>query len=316
MDDDKTRQRQERRAAGEAFSRKFPNETVVMIRLTDLYPFPNHPFKVREDEAMRETTESVRDVGALTPAIVRPRKEGGYEIISGHRRKRACELSGLEEMPAIVRDMDDSMAVITMVDSNLQRENILPSERAWAYKMKINALNRRAGRPSKESDKERQENGGQVGHNFRGVKSRDLLAMETNESSRTIQRYIRLTELSPPLLQMVDEKKIALTAAVEISYLKPKEQALLVDAIESEQTAPSLSQSRRMRQLSKLNALDAETMLKIMAENRQRERCDITISGDKLRKYFPGSFTPREMEETILQLLDAWQKKRQRGQDR
>ena len=305
MDDDKTRQRQERRAAGEAFSRKFPNETVVMIRLTDLYPFPNHPFKVREDEAMRETTESVRDVGVLTPAIVRPRKEGGYEIISGHRRKRACELSGLEEMPAIVRDMDDSMAVITMVDSNLQRENILPSERAWAYRMKLDAIKRQGSRTDLTSP--------QVAAKFR---SDDEVARREGISGDTIRRYIRLTELSAPLLQMVDEKKIALTAAVEISYLKPKEQALLVDAIESEQTAPSLSQSRRMRQLSRLNALDAETMLKIMAENRQRERCDITISGDKLRKYFPGSFTPREMEETILQLLDAWQKKRQRGQDR
>ncbi len=309
MDDGKTRQRQERRAAGEAFSRKFPNETVVMIRLADLYPFPNHPFKVREDEAMRETTESVRDVGVLTPAIVRPRKEGGYEIISGHRRKRACELSGLEEMPAIVRDMDDSMAVITMVDSNLQRENLLPSERAWAYKMKMEALKKRAGRRAKETAK----NSPQVAANFR---SDDEVARREGISGDTIRRYIRLTELSAPLLQMVDEKKIALTAAVEISYLKPKEQALLLDAIESEQTAPSLSQSRRMRQLSKLNALDAETMLKIMAENRQRERCDITISGDKLRKYFPSSFTPREMEDTILQLLDAWQKKRQRGQDR
>lgn len=305
MDDGKTRQRQERRAAGEAFSRKFPNETVVMIRLADLYPFPNHPFKVREDEAMRETTESVRDVGVLTPAIVRPRKEGGYEIISGHRRKRACELSGLEEMPAIVRDMDDSMAVITMVDSNLQRENILPSERAWAYRMKLDAIKRQGARTDLTSP--------QVAAKFR---SDDEVARREGISGDTIRRYIRLTELSAPLLQMVDEKKIALTAAVEISYLKPKEQALLLDAIESEQTAPSLSQSRRMRQLSKLNALDAETMLKIMAENRQRERCDITISGDKLRKYFPSSFTPREMEDTILQLLDAWQKKRQRGQDR
>ena len=260
MDDDKTRQRQERRAAGEAFSRKFPNETVVMIRLADLYPFPNHPFKVREDEAMRETTESVRDVGVLTPAIVRPRKEGGYEIISGHRRKRACELSGLEEMPAIVRDMDDSMAVITMVDSNLQRENILPSERAWAYRMKLDAIKRQGSRTDLTSP--------QVAAKFR---SDDEVARREGISGDTIRRYIRLTELSAPLLQMVDEKKIALTAAVEISYLKPKEQALLVDAIESEQTAPSLSQSRRMRQLSRLNALDAETMLKIMAESRQRD---------------------------------------------
>ena len=267
MDDGKTRQRQERRAAGEAFSRKFPNETVVMIRLADLYPFPNHPFKVREDEAMRETTESVKDVGVLTPAIVRPRKEGGYEIISGHRRKRACELSGLEEMPAIVRDMDDSMAVITMVDSNLQRENILPSERAWAYRMKLDAIKRQGARTDLTSP--------QVAAKFR---SDDEVARREGISGDTIRRYIRLTELS----EMVDEKKIALTAAVEISYLKPKEQSLLLDAIESEQTAPSLSQSRRMRQLT----LDAETVLKIMTENRQRERRDMTISGDKLRKYF------------------------------
>ena len=292
------------------------DEKVVMIRLTDLHPFPNHPFKVREDESMNETVESVRDVGVLNPAIVRPRTEGGYEVISGHRRKRACELAGLESMPAIVRDMDDDTAVITMVDSNIQRENILPSERAKAYKMKLDALKRRAGRPAKETALESDGNGGQSGHRLRGVKSRDLVAMGTSESARTIQRYIRLTELSPPLQQMVDEKKIALTPAVEISYLKPEEQALLADAIESEQATPSLSQAQRMRQLSKLGALDADMILAVMSEEKKPEKYDLTISGEKLRKYFPASSTPREMEDTILKLLDAWQRNKRRDKGR
>ena len=296
--------------------RKPAKENVRMLRLTDLHPFPNHPFKVREDESMKETAKSVGDVGVLTPAIVRPRKEGGYEIISGHRRKRACELAGLEKMPAIVRDMDDDTAVITMVDSNLQRENILPSERAQAYKMKMEAIKRRAGRPSKEMLASEEKNCGQVGHNFRGVKSRDILAEETNDSARNIQRYIRLTELSPPLQQMVDKKKIALTPAVEISYLKPEEQALLVETIASEQATPSLSQAQRMRQLSKLGALDADMILTVMSEEKKPEKYDLTISGEKLRKYFPASSTPREMEDTILKLLDAWQRNKRRDKGR
>ena len=265
---------------------------------------------------MKETIESVKDVGILTPAIVRPRKEGGYEIISGHRRKHACELAGIETMPAIVRDMDDTMAVITMVDSNLQRENILPSERAQAYKMKLEALKRRAGRPSKESLLDARENCGQHGHNFHGIRSRDLVAEGTSDSARTVQRYIRLTELSPPLLQMVDDKRIALTPAVEISYLKPEEQALLVETIESEQATPSLSQAQRMRQLSRLGGLNEDTMLAVMTEEKKPQQYDITISGEKLHKYFPRSYTPRQMEETILKLLEAWQKSRQRGQNR
>ena len=287
-------------------------EAVIQIRLTDLHPFPDHPFKVQEDESMRETAESVKEFGVLTPAIVRPREGGGYEMISGHRRKHACELAGMETMPAIVRDMDDAMATITMVDSNLQRENILPSERAQAYKMKMEALKRRAGRPSRDD----RENGGQDGHNLRGVKSRDLVAAGADESARTIQRYIRLTELSPDLLQMVDDRKIALTPAVEISYLKPEEQALLVETIESEQATPSLSQAQRMRQLSKMGALDEDTMLAVMSEVKKPEKYDITISGDKLQKYFPRSYTPRQMEETILKLLEAWQRRRQQNQQR
>ena len=289
--------------------RKPVKENVRMLRLTDLHPFPNHPFKVREDESMKETAKSVEDVGVLTPAIVRPRKEGGYEIISGHRRKRACELAGLEKMPAIVRDMDDDTAVITMVDSNLQRENILPSERAQAYKMKMEALKRRAGRRTKDAAK----NSPQLAANFR---SDDAVARNEGISGDTVRRYIRLTELSPPLQQMVDEKKIALTPAVEISYLKPEEQALLVETIASEQATPSLSQAQRMRQLSKLGALDADMILTVMSEEKKPEKYDLTISGEKLRKYFPASSTPREMEDTILKLLDAWQRNKRRDKGR
>ena len=258
---------------------------------------------------MKETIESVKDVGVLTPAIVRPRKEGGYEIISGHRRKRACEMAGLTAMPALVRDMDDDMAVITMVDSNLQRENILPSERAQAYKMKLEALKRRAGRPPKNAKRN-------LPHNAANFRSDDEVARREGISGDTVRRYIRLTELSPPLLQMVDDKRIALTPAVEISYLKPEEQALLVETIESEQATPSLSQAQRMRQLSRLGGLNEDTMLAVMTEEKKPQQYDITISGEKLHKYFPRSYTPRQMEETILKLLEAWQKNRQRGQNR
>ena len=285
--------------------RQSAKENVRMLRLTDLHPFPNHPFKVREDESMKETAKSIGDVGVLTPAIVRPRKEGGYEIISGHRRKRACELAGLEKMPAIVRDMDDDTAVITMVDSNLQRENILPSERAQAYKMKMEAMKRRGARTDLTSP--------QLAAKFR---SDDAVARNEGISGDTVRRYIRLTELSPPLQQMVDEKKIAMTPAVEISYLKPEEQALLVETIESEQATPSLSQAQRMRQLSKLGALDADMILTVMSEEKKPEKYDLTISGEKLRKYFPASSTPREMEDTILKLLDAWRRNKRRDKGR
>jgi ParB family chromosome partitioning protein len=300
MEDEKIRRKREANAADSA--RK---ETVVQIPLADLHPFPNHPFKVREDESMKETTASVKEFGVFTPAIVRPCKEGGYEIISGHRRKRACELAGIKTMPAIVRNMDDNMAVIAMVDSNLQRENILPSERAWAYKMKLDAIKRQGARTDLTSP--------HVAARFR---SDDEIARKEGVSGDTIRRYIRLTELSPLLQQMVDEKKIALTPAVEISYLKPEEQALLADAIESEQSAPSLSQAQRMRQLSKLGALDADMILTVMSEEKKPQQYDLTISGEKLRKYFPATSTPREMEETILKLLDAWQRNKRRDRGR
>ncbi len=290
-------------------------ETVRRIALSELRPFPNHPFAVRDDDSMKETVESVKEYGVLVPAIARPHEGGGYELISGHRRKHACELAGLDTMPVIVRDMDDDTAIIYMVDSNLQRENILPSEKAQAYKMKMDAIRRKAGRPNK-GEASVGENGGQVGHHLRGVKSRDIVAENSEDSARTIQRFIRLTELSPPLQKMVDEKKIAMTPAVEISYLKPEEQALLVETIDSEQATPSLSQAQRMKKLSQSGELNEDTMLTIMSEEKKPPREDITLSGEKLRKYFPRSYTPRQMEDTIFKLLEGWQRKRQRDQQR
>ena len=291
-------------------------EVVVQIPLSELHPFPDHPFQVREDASMQETAESVKEYGVLVPALARPREDGGYELIAGHRRKHACELAGLATMPVIVRNIDRDAATIIMVDSNLQRENILPSERALAYKMKLEAIRRKAGRPAKESENLPEENGGQVGHNLRGVKTRDLLAENSDDSARTIQRYIRLTELSPELQQMVDEKKIGMTPAVEISYLKPEEQQMLLTAIDSEQATPSLSQAQRMKKLSRDGKLIDDTMLDIMMEQKKPEGYNVVLSADKLRKYFPRSYTPQKMEETILKLLDAWLRKRQRDQSR
>ena len=284
-------------------------EKVVEIALTELYPFPNHPFQVRDDDSMKEAVESVKEYGILTPAIVRPREEGGYELVAGHRRKHACELAGLTTMPAIVRDIDRDMATIIMVDTNLQRENISPMEKAQAYKMKLEAIRRRAGRPAK-GDK---ENSRQVVGN---LESAELVGREAGESGRQVQRYIRLTELTPELQQMVDDKKIAVTPAVELSYLKPEEQALVVETIESEQATPSLSQAQRMKKKSQAGELNEDAVLSIMSEEKKPEKCDLTISGDKLRKYFPRSYTPRQMEDTILKLLEGWQRKRQRSQER
>lgn len=284
-------------------------EVVVHIPLTELHPFPDHPFKVRDDESMQETMESIKEYGVLVPALARPRDEGGYELISGHRRKYGCELAGMETMPVIVRNIDRDTATIIMVDSNLQRENILPSERAQAYKMKLDAIKRRAGRPSKEA----QANMPQVASNFR---SDDEVGEIDGVSGDTVRRYIRLTELDSQLQQMVDEKKIAFTPAVELSYLKPDEQRLLLDTIDSEQATPSLSQAQRMKKLSQNGELNEDTMLSIMMEQKKPEKNDITLSGDKLRKYFPRSYTPLQIENTIFKLLDAWQKKRQRDQSR
>ena len=291
-------------------------DKITLLPLSELHDFPNHPFKVRDDEAMQETTESIRQYGVLVPAIVRPREDGGYEIIAGHRRRHGSELAGLSAMPCIVRQMDDDTATILMVDSNIQRENILPSERAQAYKMKLEAIRRKAGRPAKEAENLPEENCDQVGHNFDRKRSVEIVADEAGESKSQVQRYIRLTELSPELQQMVDEKKIGMTPAVEISYLKPEEQQMLLTAIDSEQATPSLSQAQRMKKLSRDGKLNDDTMLDIMMEQKKPEGYNVVLSADKLRKYFPRSYTPQQMEETILKLLDAWLRKRQRDQSR
>ena len=291
-------------------------EKVVRIPLAELHPFPNHPFHVRDDEAMQNTVDSIKEYGVLTPGIVRPREDGGYEIVAGHRRKHGSELAGLTDMPCIVREMDDDTATILMVDSNIQREDILPSERAQAYKMKLDAIRRKAGRPAKNAEISTAGNCDQVGHNYDGKRSVQIVADEAGESKTQVQRYIRLTELQPELQQMVDEKKIAMTPAVELSYLKPEEQQMLLTAIDSEQATPSLSQAQRMKKLSQAGKLNDDTMLDIMMEQKKPEKNDITLSGEKLRKYFPRSYTPFQIENTIFKLLDAWQKKRQRDQSR
>ena len=288
-------------------------DKITLLPLSELHDFPNHPFKVRDDEAMQETTESIRQYGVLVPAIVRPREDGGYEIIAGHRRKHGSELAGLQNLPCIVREMDDDTATILMVDSNIQRENILPSERAQAYKMKLEAIRRKAGRPAKTEEKADENNSPQVAANFRAD---DTVAKDAGISGDTVRRYIRLTELSPELQQMVDEKKIGMTPAVEISYLKPEEQQMLLTAIDSEQATPSLSQAQRMKKLSRDGKLNDDTMLDIMMEQKKPEGYNVVLSADKLRKYFPRSYTPQKMEETILKLLDAWLRKRQRDQSR
>lgn len=278
--------------------------TIQTVSISDLHPFPHHPFKVCSDDAMQATIESIKTYGVLVPAIVRPRKEGGYEIIAGHRRKYACEQAGLETMPVIVRDLDDNEATIIMVDSNLQRENILPSERAQAYKMKMEAIKRQGERNDLTS--------GQVGTRSR---SDEKIAEGTSESARTVQRYIRLTELIPALQELVDDKKMGLTPASEISFLKPKEQELLVVTIESEQAIPSLSQAQRLKKLSQEGKLNEDNILEIMSETKKDvER--ITLSGEVLRKYFPRSYSPKRIEETILKLIENWYRKRQQEHSR
>ena len=280
-------------------------EVVVSIPLTELHPFPNHPFKVRDDDAMKETTESVKEYGVLTPAIVRPREAGGYEIVAGHRRRHACELAGLTELPALVRNLDDDTATILMVDSNIQQESILPSERAQAYKMKLEAIKRRGARTDLTSP-----------NNSAKLRSDDEIGASMGMSGDTVRNYISLTQLVPELQQMVDDKRIAVTPAYQIAALKPEEQALLVKTIESEQATPSVSQAQRMKKLSQSGELNEDTMLSIMSAEKKPEVDKIVLTGDTLRKYFPRSYTPRKMEETIIKLLEAWQKKRQRSQER
>ena len=272
--------------------------------ITELYPFPSHPFKVRSDESMQATIESIKAYGVLVPAIVRPRKEGGYEIIAGHRRKYACEQAGLKTIPVIVRDLDDNEATIIMVDSNLQRENILPSERAQAYKMKLEAIKRQGERGDLTSC--------QVGTRSR---SDEKIAEGTSESARTVQRYIRLTELIPAFQELVDDRKMGLTPACEISFLNPREQELLMVTIESEQAIPSLSQAQRLKKLSQEGKLNEDNMLNIMSETKKDvER--IMLSGEVIRKYFPRSYSPKRIEETILKLIETWYRKRQQEHSR
>ena len=283
-------------------------EQIQRLALSKLHPFKDHPFRVLDDDRMMETVESVKEYGVLVPIIARPMPDGGYEIVSGHRRKRACELAGLNEIPAIVRDLDDDEAVIIMVDSNLQRENILPSERAKAYQMKMEAMRRKAGRPSKENSR-------QVVGNFEMAA---VIGKETGESGRQVQRFIRLNNLEPPLIDKVDAGKLAFTPAVELSYLKPEEQQWLDTALENTQQTPSLSQAQRMKRESKQGTLSEQGIMEIMTENKQTipAKGSVVLPQEKLTKYFPRSYTTEQMEKVIFKLLDYWVRKRQMSQER
>ena len=280
-------------------------ERVQEIPLDQLKPFKNHPFKVRDDQRMLDTVDSIREYGVLVPAIARPDPEGGYELISGHRRKRGCEMAGLQTMPVIIRDLDDDAAVLVMVDSNIQREELLPSERAFAYKMKLEALKHQGARMDLTSC--------QVGTKLRAD---EKLAESVDESARTVQRFIRLTELISELLGMVDERKLAFNPAVEVSYLKRDEQRMLLEAMDAEQTTPSLSQAQRLKKFSQEGRLTEETMSAIMSEEKKSDMDKVTLRSDTLRRYFPKSYTPKQMEQTIIKLLDVWQKQRQKNQER
>ena len=275
-------------------------EKVLEIPLSELHPFKDHPFKVKDDEAMMETADSVRQYGVLVPAIARPDPEGGYELVAGHRRHRASEIAGKETMPVIVRELDDDAATIIMVDSNLQRESLLPSERAFAYKMKLEAVKHQGAR----TDLTSRQVGGKL-------EMADVIGAKAGDSGRQVQRYIRLTELIPELLNMVDEKKIAFNPAYELSFLKKEEQVQLLDAMDSEQATPSLSQAQRLKKFSQEGHLSLDVMRAIMGEEKKSDLDRVTFTSDTLRKYFPRSYTPQRMQETIIKLLEQWQKKRQ-----
>lgn len=276
--------------------------------LSDLHPFEGHPFKVLDDELMGQTVESIKQIGVISPLIVRPDPEGGFEILSGHRRLHAAQLAGLETVPVIVKEMDDDAAIIFMVDSNLQRENILPSERAFSYKMKLEAMKHQAGRPSKENDS-------QLGNNF-GKLSSEEMAEELGTSKNQIFRYIRLTNLIPEILDMVDEKKIAFNPAVELSYLKPSEQKEFLEAMDYAQASPSLSQAQRLKKLSQEGGCTLDAMCEVMNEIKKDELDHVTIKNEVLRKYFPKSYTPKQMQDTIIRLLEKWQRSKQRDMER
>ena len=280
-------------------------EKVMDIPLSDLHAFKGHPFKVLDDEKMMETVESVKQYGVLVPAIARPDPEGGYEIVSGHRRHRASQLAGMETMPVIVRDLDDDAAIIIMVDSNLQRETLLPSERAFAYRMKLEAIKHQGARKDLTSS--------QVGMKLQAL---DIVGKDAGESRNQVHRYIRLTELIPELLDMVDEKKIAFNPAYELSFLKTEEQEQLLDAMTSEQATPSLSQAQRLKKFSQDGRCTPEVMCAILSEEKKSDMEKVTLGADTLRKYFPKSYTPAKMQETIIRLLEQWQRKQQRDQGR
>ena len=283
-------------------------EQVQQIPIGELFPFKNHPFKVLDDESMQRTVESVEQYGVLSPLIARPRPEGGYEIISGHRRQHAAQLAGLDTLPVIVRNMDDDAAVLLMVDSNLQRESILPSERAFAYKMKLEALKNQGARSDLTC--------GQFGHKLIGAKARDIVADESGDNARNVQRFIRLTSLIPELLDMVDEKKIAFNPAVELSYLDESQQRDFLEAMNDTQNAPSLSQAQQLKKMAQQGDFSYEKAFDVMGQEKKSEKDTVTIKNETLRKYFPRSYTPKQMEEKIIQLLDAWQKKQQRRNER
>ena len=283
-------------------------EQVQQIPIGELFPFKNHPFKVLDDESMQRTVESVEQYGVLSPLIARPRSEGGYEIISGHRRQHAAQLAGLDALPVIVRQMDDDAAVLLMVDSNLQRETILPSERAFAYKMKLEAMKHQAGRPT-------QDNYSQVGNNF-GTLSSEEMAEELGTSKNQIFRYIRLTSLVPELLDLVDEKKISFNPAVELSYLDESQQRDFLEAMQDTQNAPSLSQAQRLKKLAQEGHFSYDVAFAVMGEEKKDELDKVVIKNDTLRKYFPRSYTPKQMEDTIIKLLEQWQRKQQRQNER
>ena len=283
-------------------------EQVQQISIGELFPFKNHPFKVLDDESMQRTVESVEQYGVLSPLIARPRPEGGYEIISGHRRQHAAQLAGLDALPVIVRQMDDDAAVLLMVDSNLQRENILPSERAFAYKMKLEAIKNQGARSDLTC--------GQFGHKLIGAKARDIVADESGDNARNVQRFIRLTSLIPELLDMVDEKKIAFNPAVELSYLDESQQRDFLEAMNDTQNAPSLSQAQRLKRLAQEGHFSYDVAFAVMGEEKKDELDKVVIKNDTLRKYFPRSYTPKQMEDTIIKLLDQWQRKQQRQNER
>ena len=283
-------------------------EQVQQIPIGELFPFKNHPFKVLDDESMQRTVESVEQYGVLSPLIARPRPEGGYEIISGHRRQHAAQLAGLDVLPVIVRNLDDDAAVLLMVDSNLQRENILPSERAFAYKMKLEALKNQGARSDLTC--------GQFGHKLIGAKARDIVADESGDNARNVQRFIRLTSLIPELLDMVDEKKIAFNPAVELSYLDESQQRDFLEAMNDTQNAPSLSQAQRLKKLAQEGHFSYDVAFAVMGEEKKDELDKVVIKNDTLRKYFPRSYTPKQMEDTIIKLLDQWQRKQQRQNER